>query len=106
MGVLRPFSYVLGQRGGPSLQDALELEQLALDVEAATVATERAAAAEDAVAGDDDRDRVGAERGAGRSERPRAAGAESSMVPIAAAAAAGGGRTGSRPVSPWTTTPS
>ncbi len=53
---------------------ALELEQPALALEASAVAAERAAAAQHAMAGDDDRDRVGAEGVAGRARAARAAG--------------------------------
>ena len=53
---------------------ALELQQVVLAVEAARVAAEAAAAAQHAVAGDDDRDRVGAERVAGGARAARVAG--------------------------------
>ena len=59
------------------LEDALELQQRFLHRQAAAVAAEGAAAAQDAVAGDDDRDRVGAAGGAGGAHRALVAGAAS-----------------------------
>ena len=50
----------------PGRERALELQQIALAIQPAAIAAECAPGAQDAVAGDHDRDRVGPERVAGR----------------------------------------
>src|SRR5271165_3681159 len=59
---------------GRRLEGSLELEQPALALDTPAVPAERSPAAQDAVAGDDDRDRVGAQRVARRARAARAAG--------------------------------
>ena len=63
--------------GPRTVQHALELQQRLLHRQAAAVAAERAAGAQDAVAGDDERDRVAAAGGAGGADRALVAGAAS-----------------------------
>src|SRR5207302_10653564 len=77
------------------LERALDLGQPALSLEPAAVAAKRAAAAQDAMAGDDDRDRVRAQRVAGSARAARAAG-PAGHLRVAEHAAEGDARRGAQ----------
>src|SRR3954447_12179856 len=64
----RPPPRGIGSKG------VLVLEQKALQLRAAAVVADIAACADDPVAGHDDRNRIGSQRGPGGTERPRAPG--------------------------------
>ena len=64
-------SRVSGATAVCPLGDALDAEQRALGVQSAGVAAQPSAAGEHAVAGNDDRDRIGSQRVAGGAECPR-----------------------------------
>ena len=80
-----------------ALEHALQLEQRFLHLQAAGVAAEAAVAAQHPVAGDDERDRVGASRPV-----PAARTARSLPAPRPARCSCGSARRGSRAIARWT----